>query len=55
MKDVKILVCDPIDDVGVKMLMEAGYHVDLKTEITNADLVKVVGTYDALVEGAAPR
>ncbi len=49
MKDVKILVCDPIDDVGVKMLMEAGYHVDLKTEITNADLVKVVGTYDALV------
>jgi len=49
MKDVKVLVCDPIDEVGVKMLREAGYHVDLKTEITASDLVKAAGTYDALV------
>ncbi|HIH88549.1 TPA: hydroxyacid dehydrogenase [Candidatus Bathyarchaeota archaeon] len=46
---MKVLVCDPIDEVGVKMLKEAGYHVDLKTEITAPDLVKVAGTYDALV------
>jgi D-3-phosphoglycerate dehydrogenase len=49
MKDVKVLVCDPIDEVGVKLLREAGYQVDLKTEITAPDLVKVAGTYDALV------
>ncbi len=49
MKDVKVLVCDPIDDVGVKMLKGADYTVDLKTEITALDLVKVAGTYDALV------
>ncbi len=49
MKDVKVLVCDPIDEVGVKMLKEAGYKVDLKTEITAADLVKTAATYDALV------
>ena len=49
MKEVKVLVCDPIDDVGVKMLREAGYKVDLKTEITAADLVKAAGAYDALV------
>jgi D-3-phosphoglycerate dehydrogenase len=49
MKEVKVLVCDPIDDVGVKMLKEAGYKVDLKTEITAADLIKAAGAYDALV------
>jgi len=49
MKDVKILVCDPIDDVGVKLLREAGYQVDLKPEITAPDLVKTTGAYDALV------
>ena len=49
MKDVKVLVCDPIDDVGVKLLKEADYQVDLKTEITAPDLVKVAGAYDALV------
>ena len=49
MKDVKVLVCDPIDDVGVKLLKEAGYKVDLKTEITAPDLIKIAGTYDALV------
>jgi D-3-phosphoglycerate dehydrogenase / 2-oxoglutarate reductase len=49
MKDVKVLVCDPIDEVGVKLLMEAGYNVDLKTEITATDLVKAAGAYDALV------
>jgi D-3-phosphoglycerate dehydrogenase len=49
MKDVKVLVCDPIDEVGVVLLKEAGYSVDLKTEITALDLVKVAGAYDALV------
>jgi D-3-phosphoglycerate dehydrogenase len=49
MKDVKVLVCDPIDEVGVMLLKEAGYSVDLKTEITAPDLVKVAGAYDALV------
>ena len=49
MKDVKVLICDPIDEVGVKMLKEAGYKVDLKTKITAPDLVKVAGTYDAIV------
>jgi D-3-phosphoglycerate dehydrogenase len=49
MKEVKVLVCDPIDDVGVEMLREAGYKVDLKTEITAADLIKAAGAYDALV------
>jgi D-3-phosphoglycerate dehydrogenase len=49
MKNVRILVCDPIDSVGVRMLREAGFTVEIKPEITTADLVKEVGGYDALV------
>jgi D-3-phosphoglycerate dehydrogenase len=49
MKEIKVLVCDPIDEVGVNMLKEAGYQVDLKTEINAIDLAKTAFAYDALV------
>ncbi|MDP6048848.1 MAG: hydroxyacid dehydrogenase [Candidatus Bathyarchaeota archaeon] len=44
-----ILVCDQIHDDGVKVLMEAGYIVDLRTAITASKLIEVVGGFDALV------
>ncbi len=46
---VKILICDTIHDDGVKMLQDAGFEVDLDTEITPQQLVKKVGAYDAIV------
>jgi len=46
---VKVLVSDPIDEEGVKMLREAGLTVDLRTDITAEDLKKVIGGYDAIV------
>ncbi len=49
MNEVKVLVCDPIDDVGVRMLRDAGFTVEFKPEITATDLVKEAGGYDALV------
>ena len=49
MKEVKILVCDPIDEVGVTMLREAGFAVDLDTTITPEGLLKKAGGYTALV------
>lgn len=49
MKGVKILICDPIDEVGVAMLREAGFAVDLDTAITPEGLVKKAGGYTALV------
>jgi len=49
MKDVRVLVCDPIDDVGMRMLREAGFTVEVKPEITASDLVKEAKGYDALV------
>ena len=44
-----ILVCDQIHDEGVKVLMEAGYIVDLRTSITASELIEVVGGFDAIV------
>ncbi len=46
---VKVLVSDPIDEEGVKMLREAGLTVDLRTDITAEELKKVIGGYDAIV------
>jgi len=46
---VKVLVSDPIHEDGVKMLREAGLTVDLRTDITGEELMKVIGGYDAVV------
>jgi D-3-phosphoglycerate dehydrogenase len=46
---VKVLVSDPIDDEGVKMLREAGFSVDLRTDITAEELMEVIDGYDAIV------
>lgn len=46
---VKILICDPIHQDGVQMLKNAGFTLDLDTEITPEQLIKKIGTYDAMV------
>jgi D-3-phosphoglycerate dehydrogenase len=49
MNGIRILVCDPIRDEGVRMLMEAGFDVDLETSITGLELVERVKDFDAIV------
>jgi D-3-phosphoglycerate dehydrogenase len=46
---VKVLVSDPIDDEGVRMLRDAGFTVDLRTDIAAEELMEVIGGYDAAV------
>ena len=46
---VKVLVSDPIDDEGVEMLRDAGFRVDLRTEITPEELTEAIDGYDAVV------
>ena len=46
---VKILICDTIHQDGVQMLKNAGFTLDLDTEITPEQLIKKIGTYDAMV------
>ncbi len=45
----RALVCDPIDDEGLKMLKNAGIDVDYKPSITAAELKQVIRDYDGVV------
>lgn len=44
----KVLVSDPIDQVGIDILSQVA-QVDVKTDLSPADLVRVIPEYDALM------
>ncbi len=46
---MKLLICDPTEKEAVEMMRRAGIEVDVRDDITPADLEAVVGQYDALV------
>jgi D-3-phosphoglycerate dehydrogenase len=46
---MKVLVCDPIHEDGIKRLKRAGFTVDVKSNISNEELKSLVSTYDVLV------
>lgn len=45
----RVLVCDPIDDEGIRKLQRAGFTVDVKPTITPDELKKNVPNYDVLI------
>ena len=45
----RILVSDPIDEAGVQRLVQAGHDVDAKAGLSPADLLAIVGDYEALL------
>ena len=46
---INVLVCDSIHEDGVEQLKQAGFNVDLKTEITGDELKRVVSNYEVLI------
>ena len=52
---MKVLVCDPIADEGVKMMRLAGVEVDVKTGLASHELERVVGGYDAIIVRSATK
>ena len=48
MGGIRVLVCDPIHEDGVRMMREAGFEVDLKTSISGEELAEIIGDYDAV-------
>lgn len=47
---IKILVSDPISDVGLKKLIEAkDIQLDIKTDLKKEDLIKIISEYDGLL------
>lgn len=44
----KVLVSDPIDEVGIKILSQVA-KVDVKTGLSTSELASIIGDYDALM------
>jgi D-3-phosphoglycerate dehydrogenase / 2-oxoglutarate reductase len=51
---MRILVADKIADTGIEKLRK-DYEVDVKTGLSEAELVEVIGDYDALIVRSATR
>jgi D-3-phosphoglycerate dehydrogenase / 2-oxoglutarate reductase len=51
---MKVLIADKIADSGIDKLRET-YEVDIKTGLSEAELVGVIGEYDALIVRSATR
>lgn len=51
---MKVLIADRIADSGIDALRE-GFEVDIKTGLSEAELVAVIGDYDALIVRSATR
>ncbi len=46
----KVLVSDPISDLGIQQLVEAAdVQVDKKTGLSESELIEIIGEYDALL------
>lgn len=47
---IKILVSDPISDIGLKKLIEADdVQLDIKTELSKEELINIIGDYQGLL------
>jgi len=46
---LRVLVCDPVKNVGIEMLREAGFEVDVRPEITPDQLSRIIRNYDVLI------
>lgn len=51
---MKVLIADKIADSGIEKLRES-FEVDIKTGLSEAELVEVIGDYDALIVRSATR
>jgi D-3-phosphoglycerate dehydrogenase len=52
---MKIIITDPIDPEGVKILTDAGFTVDEKPGISPEELLKIIPEYNALIVRSATK
>jgi D-3-phosphoglycerate dehydrogenase len=51
----KILICDPVHEEGVKMLMNAGFEVEERPYISQEELGKIINEYDGVIVRSATK
>lgn len=44
-----VLICDPIDEIGISILSKKGLKITNKPSITHEELIKEVGKYDVII------
>jgi D-3-phosphoglycerate dehydrogenase / 2-oxoglutarate reductase len=52
---MKVLVADPLSDAGIGLLRKKNLEVDVRTGLTEDQLVQAIGAYDALVVRSATK
>ena len=52
---MKVLASDKIAEIGLKMLKNAGIDAEMKTGLPEAELIKIIPEYDALVVRSATK
>ncbi len=52
---MRVLVADRISDAGIEKLRAAGLNVDIKTGLSEDELVAIIGAYDALIVRSATK
>jgi D-3-phosphoglycerate dehydrogenase len=52
---MKVLVSDPIAEEGIERLRDAGFEVNIKTGLTEEELVKAIPEYDGLIVRSATK
>jgi D-3-phosphoglycerate dehydrogenase len=48
-RKIRVLVCDPIHEVGIEKLERAGFEVDVRPGISGEELRRAVSNYDVLI------
>ncbi len=51
----RVLITEEIADAGVALLCDAGIAVDVRTDLSHADLLGVVGSYEGLIVRSATK
>jgi len=46
---IKVLICDPMHEEGVRMMKEKGFDVDVRPKISTEELKEIVSDYDVLL------
>jgi len=47
--EIRVLVCDPLDNEGIEKMEKAGFKVNVKPDISTDELRKTVSNYDVLI------
>jgi D-3-phosphoglycerate dehydrogenase len=52
---VKVLIADKISDTGIQKLKDEGFEVDVKTGLSEQELVAIIAPYDAMIVRSATK